>query len=89
MDVRDRSTYTSNLESLGIEAPSRPRPDGSSSTPGTGMATAQGLKPVFALHAGGATYPLYIGLIALALNIVVAFVVSMVTPRRAHVHQAV
>jgi flagellar biosynthesis anti-sigma factor FlgM len=41
MDVRDRSTYTSNLESLGIEAPSRPRPDGSSSTPGTGMATAR------------------------------------------------
>jgi solute:Na+ symporter, SSS family len=55
---------------------------------GTGMAIAQGLKPVFALHVGGATYPLYIGLIALALNIVVAFVVSMVTPRRAHVQQA-
>jgi len=55
---------------------------------GTGMAIAQGLKPVFALHLGGATYPLYIGLIALAANIVVAFVVSMVTPRRAHVHQA-
>ncbi|MFK4444314.1 SSS family solute:Na+ symporter [Caballeronia udeis] len=55
---------------------------------GTGMAIAQGLKPVFALHLGGATYPLYIGLIALAANIVVAFVVSMVTPRRAHVQQA-
>ena len=55
---------------------------------GTGMAIAQGLKPVFALHIGGATYPLYIGLIALALNIVVAFVVSAVTPRRAHVQQA-
>ncbi|WP_031360786.1 monocarboxylate uptake permease MctP [Caballeronia sordidicola] len=55
---------------------------------GSGMAIAQGLKPVFALHAGGATYPLYIGLIALALNIVVAFVVSMVTPRRAQVQQA-
>ena len=40
---------------------------------------------VFALHAGGATYPLYIGLIALAWNIVVALVVSMVTPRRAQV----
>jgi solute:Na+ symporter, SSS family len=52
---------------------------------GSGMAIAQGLKPVFALHAGGATYPLYIGLIALALNIVVALVVSMVTPRRAQV----
>jgi SSS family solute:Na+ symporter len=55
---------------------------------GTGMAIAQGLKPVFALHLSGATYPLYIGLIALALNIVVAFVVSMVTPRRAPVPQA-
>jgi SSS family solute:Na+ symporter len=55
---------------------------------GTGMAIVQGLKPVFALHVGGATYPLYIGLIALALNIVVAFVVSTVTPRRAHVQQA-
>ncbi|QIE28501.1 Monocarboxylate transport permease protein (plasmid) [Caballeronia sp. SBC1] len=55
---------------------------------GTGMAIAQGLKPVFALHVGGATYPLYIGLIALALNIVVAFVVSTITPRRVHVHQA-
>ena len=41
MDVRDRSTYTSNLESLGIEAPSRPRPDGSSSALGSGMAPAR------------------------------------------------
>ena len=55
---------------------------------GTGMAIAQGLKPVFALHLGGATYPLYIGLIALVVNIVVAFVVSTVTPRRVQVHQA-
>ncbi|MDB5786654.1 monocarboxylate uptake permease MctP [Caballeronia mineralivorans] len=55
---------------------------------GTGMAIAQGLKPVFALHVGGATYPLYIGLIALVVNIVVAFVVSTVTPRRVQVHQA-
>ncbi|KLU26708.1 sodium:solute symporter [Caballeronia mineralivorans PML1(12)] len=54
---------------------------------GTGMAIAQGLKPVFALHVGGATYPLYIGLIALVVNIVVAFVVSAVTPRRVQVHQ--
>jgi solute:Na+ symporter, SSS family len=54
---------------------------------GSGMAIAQGLKPVFALHVGGATYPLYIGLIALVVNIVVAFVVSTVTPRRVQVHQ--
>jgi negative regulator of flagellin synthesis FlgM len=31
MDVRDRSTYTSNLESLGVASPSRMRPDGQSS----------------------------------------------------------
>jgi SSS family solute:Na+ symporter len=55
---------------------------------GTGMAIAQGLKPVFALHLGAATYPLYIGLIALVVNIAVAFVVSTVTPRRVQVHQA-
>ncbi|MCX4162806.1 sodium:solute symporter, partial [Paraburkholderia megapolitana] len=52
---------------------------------GTGLAIVQGLKPVFALHVGGATYPLYIGLIALVLNIVVTFVVSMVTPKRSSV----
>jgi flagellar biosynthesis anti-sigma factor FlgM len=33
MDVRDRSTYTSSLESLGIEAPSRIRPENPSSAP--------------------------------------------------------
>jgi flagellar biosynthesis anti-sigma factor FlgM len=38
MDVRDRSTYTSSLENLGIEAPTRVRPDGPSSTP-TGSTT--------------------------------------------------
>jgi flagellar biosynthesis anti-sigma factor FlgM len=32
MDVQDRSTYPSNLASLGVEAPSRPRTD-SRSTP--------------------------------------------------------
>jgi SSS family solute:Na+ symporter len=50
---------------------------------GTGLAIAQGLKPVYALHVGGDVYPVYIGLIALALNIVVCFVVSTLTPRRA------
>jgi SSS family solute:Na+ symporter len=50
---------------------------------GTGLAISQGLKPVFALHVGGDIYPLYIGLIALAANIVVSFAVSVVTPRRA------
>jgi solute:Na+ symporter, SSS family len=50
---------------------------------GTGLAIAQGLKPVYALHVGGDVYPLYIGLIALTLNIVVSFIVSTLTPRRA------
>jgi solute:Na+ symporter, SSS family len=49
---------------------------------GTGLAIVQGLKPVFALHLGEGTYPLYIGLIALALNIVIAFGVSVVAPKR-------
>jgi SSS family solute:Na+ symporter len=38
---------------------------------------------VYALHLGDAVYPLYIGLIALAANIVVSFAVSVVSPRRA------
>ena len=49
---------------------------------GTSLAISQGLKPVFALHIGDAVYPVYIGLIALVVNIVVAFVVSAVSPRR-------
>ncbi len=51
---------------------------------GTGLAISQGLKPVFALHVGGSTWPLYIGLIALVINIAVTFVVSTVTTKRAH-----
>jgi SSS family solute:Na+ symporter len=43
----------------------------------------QGLKPVFTLHIGDSSWPLYIGLIALAANIVVTFAVSVVTPKRA------
>jgi SSS family solute:Na+ symporter len=49
---------------------------------GTGLAISQGLKPVFALHLGDAVYPVYIGLIALAVNIVVSFAVSVLSPRR-------
>jgi negative regulator of flagellin synthesis FlgM len=33
MDVHDRSTYPSNLASLGVEAPSRPRTDSRSAPP--------------------------------------------------------
>ncbi len=49
---------------------------------GTGLAAAQGLKPVYALHFGGATYPTYIGLIALVANIVVTVAVSAVTAKK-------
>jgi SSS family solute:Na+ symporter len=50
---------------------------------GTSLAIIQGLKPVYALHLGASTFPLYIGLIALVANIVVTFVVSAIVPRRA------
>jgi SSS family solute:Na+ symporter len=49
---------------------------------GTALAAAQGLKPVFAVHIGGATYPVYIGLIALLTNIVITFVLSAIVPVR-------
>ncbi|PLZ03522.1 sodium:solute symporter [Burkholderia sp. WAC0059] len=49
---------------------------------GTGLAISQGLKPVYALHVGTQTWPLYIGLIALVVNIVVTVVVSVVAPVR-------
>jgi solute:Na+ symporter, SSS family len=55
---------------------------------GTGLAISQGLKPVFALHVGGAVFPLYIGLIALAVNIVIAFALSAVMPARSAVAAA-
>ncbi|RDV00737.1 monocarboxylate uptake permease MctP [Trinickia dinghuensis] len=48
---------------------------------GTVLAAEQGLKPVYALHFAGATYPTYIGLIALVVNIVVTVVVSAVTAK--------
>ena len=41
MDVRDRSTYTSSLESFGTEAPSRVRPDGTSSASASSMTQAR------------------------------------------------
>jgi len=48
---------------------------------GTGMAIAMGLKPVYPLQLGGATYPVYIGVLALAANIVVSVVVSALMPK--------
>jgi SSS family solute:Na+ symporter len=49
---------------------------------GTALAAAQGLKPVFAVHIGGTTCPVYIGLIALLTNIVITFVLSAIVPVR-------
>ena len=49
---------------------------------GTGLAIAQGLKPVYAMHVGSETWPLYIGLVALVANIVVTFVLSAIVPKR-------
>jgi solute:Na+ symporter, SSS family len=48
---------------------------------GTSLAISQGLKPVYVVHLGSASWPLYIGIIALVANVVVTFVVSMVTKR--------
>ena len=49
---------------------------------GTYMAFSDGLKPLHTLSFGGASYTIYVGLIALTLNVVVAVVVNAVTPRR-------
>jgi solute:Na+ symporter, SSS family len=50
---------------------------------GSGLAISQGLKPVYVVHLGDAAWPIYIGLIALAVNIVVTYVVSLATRRSA------
>jgi SSS family solute:Na+ symporter len=47
---------------------------------GTGLAFVQDLKPLYGLQIGGATYSMYIGLIALALNLVLTLVLSAVLP---------
>jgi len=49
---------------------------------GTWWAFADDVKPVHALHLGGATYAVYTGLLALALNIVVAIVVQLFSGKR-------
>jgi SSS family solute:Na+ symporter len=45
---------------------------------GTWLAFSEGLKPVHALTFGGHTYTVYIGLIALVVNVVVSVVVSLI-----------
>src|SRR5260364_247821 len=47
---------------------------------GTALSAAQGLKPVYTLNFGGAHYPIYIGLIALLMNIAITFALSVALP---------
>jgi SSS family solute:Na+ symporter len=47
---------------------------------GTALAFAQGLKPIYNLNFGTVQYPVYIGLIAFTLNVVVTFVLSLALP---------
>ncbi len=52
---------------------------------GTYLVWINGLKPLQALSLGGAPFTVYIGLLALVANIVVAVVVNVLTPARAAV----
>jgi SSS family solute:Na+ symporter len=49
---------------------------------GTGLAYADGIKPVHAFMLGGDTYAMYTGLFALVVNIVVVLVLQMFVPAR-------
>ncbi len=49
---------------------------------GTTLAIEQNLKPVYAIHFDGATYPCYIGVIALAVNIIITVVLSLLMPAK-------
>jgi SSS family solute:Na+ symporter len=50
---------------------------------GSVLTFGNGLKPVYALSLGGHHYGVYVGLLSLAVNIVAAYAVSVVTPRQA------
>ncbi|MFL9922707.1 sodium:solute symporter family protein [Herbaspirillum lusitanum] len=50
---------------------------------GTSLVFMQGLKPIYALSIGGQSYPIYIGLIALACNLLIASVLSFLLQLRA------
>jgi SSS family solute:Na+ symporter len=52
---------------------------------GTYMAYTDGLKPLHTLHFGDATVTLYTGLLALAINIVVAVIVNMAVPAKTEI----
>lgn len=47
---------------------------------GTALVLMQGLKPIFAINIGTHSYALYIGLIALALNLLVSIALSSILP---------
>jgi SSS family solute:Na+ symporter len=49
---------------------------------GTYLAYADGVKPVHTMHIGGDSYTVYTGLLALVLNIVVAFVIQLLLGKR-------
>ena len=48
---------------------------------GSYLAYTDGLKPLHTITFGGASYTLYVGLIAVVLNVVVAAVANLVLPR--------
>jgi len=49
---------------------------------GTTLAIMQGLKPIYVLHLAGGNYPCYIGVIALAVNVVLTLVLSAILPAK-------
>ena len=49
---------------------------------GTGLAILMGLKPVYTVQFGNGSFPVYIGVIALALNTIVSVLASAVTRRQ-------
>jgi solute:Na+ symporter, SSS family len=55
---------------------------------GSALAWADGLKPLHALHLGPVKFTLYVGLLALVVNIVVAVVVNLALPARRSVPEA-
>lgn len=49
---------------------------------GTWISWSNGLKPLAALPLGGASYQVYVGILALVVNVVVAILVNLVVPAR-------
>lgn len=51
-------------------------------TLGTTLVFMQGLKPIYTLNFGAHAYPVYIGIIALVVNLVITFAISAALPAR-------